>query len=123
MVAWMIALHTTIHTVAHLFNVERLVDARVEANGTIQAALTDLEDRNGESYLNFVRSKVPNPIGGLNVAFTFLAGLTGVVITLALILIITSSTKTIRRSYFEVFFGTHIISLSSSSLVLFFIGR
>ncbi|PIO33163.1 hypothetical protein AB205_0082470, partial [Aquarana catesbeiana] len=101
MVAWMIALHTAIHTVAHLFNVERLVNARVEANGTIVAALTDLGDRSNESYLNFVRSKVPNPIGGLNVAFTFLAGLTGVVITLALILIITSSTKTIRRSYFE----------------------
>lgn len=112
----MIALHTAIHTVAHLFNVERLVNARVEANGTIVAALTDLGDRSNESYLNFVRSKVPNPIGGLNVAFTFLAGLTGVVITLALILIITSSTKTIRRSYFEVFWYTHHL------FVIFFIG-
>ncbi|XP_018418531.1 PREDICTED: cytochrome b-245 heavy chain [Nanorana parkeri] len=116
MVAWMIALHTTIHTVAHLFNVERLVDARVEANGTIQAALSGLGDRSNETYLNFVRSKVPNPIGGINVAFTFLAGLTGVVITLALILIITSSTKTIRRSYFEVFWYTHHL------FVIFFIG-
>ncbi|NP_001085924.1 cytochrome b-245, beta polypeptide L homeolog [Xenopus laevis] len=116
MVAWMIALHTAIHTGAHLFNVERLVDARVEANGTIQAALTSLGDRDGESYLNFVRSRVPNPIGGINVAFTFLAGLTGVVITLALILIITSSTKTIRRSYFEVFWYTHHL------FVVFFIG-
>lgn len=50
---------SAIHTVAHLFNVERLVDARVEANGTIVAALTDLGDRNNESYLNFVRSRVP----------------------------------------------------------------
>ncbi|KAM5179539.1 NADPH oxidase 2 [Mantella aurantiaca] len=116
MVAWMIALHTTIHTVAHLFNVERLVDARVEANGTIQAALSDLDDRNNETYVNFVRSRVPNPIGGLNVAFTFLAGLTGVVITLALILIITSSTKIIRRSYFEVFWYTHHL------FIIFFIG-
>ncbi|KAM4700016.1 NADPH oxidase 2 [Discoglossus pictus] len=116
MVAWMIALHTAIHTVAHLFNVEKLVDARVEANGTIIAALTALGDRENETYLNFVRSKVPNPIGGINVAFTFLAGLTGVVITLALILIITSSTKTIRRSYFEVFWFTHHL------FVIFFIG-
>ncbi|XP_029458978.1 cytochrome b-245 heavy chain [Rhinatrema bivittatum] len=116
MVAWMIALHTTIHTVAHLFNVERCVDARVEANGTIQAALSNLGDNKGESYLNFVRSKVPNPEGGLNVAFTFLAGLTGVVITLALILIITSSTETIRRSYFEVFWFTHHL------FIVFFIG-
>lgn len=50
---------SAIHTVAHLFNVERLVNARVEANGTIVAALTDLGDRSNESYLNFVRSKVP----------------------------------------------------------------
>lgn len=57
-----------------------------------------------------------NPIGGINVAFTFLAGLTGVVITLALILIITSSTKTIRRSYFEVFWYIHHL------FVIFFIG-
>lgn len=116
LVAWMIALHTAIHTVAHLFNVERLVDARVEANGTIQEVLSNLEDRPNETYLNFVRSRVPNPIGGLNVAFTFLAGLTGVIITLALILIITSSTKTIRRSYFEVFWYTHHL------FIIFFIG-
>ncbi|XP_030055564.1 NADPH oxidase 2 [Microcaecilia unicolor] len=116
MVAWMIALHTTIHTAAHLFNVERCVDARAEANGTIQAVLSDLEDKEGETYLNFVRSKVQNPTGGLNVAFTFLAGLTGVVITLALILIITSSTETIRRSYFEVFWFTHHL------FIVFFIG-
>lgn len=57
-----------------------------------------------------------NPIGGLYVAFTYLAGITGVVITLALILIITSSTKTIRRSYFEVFWYTHHL------FVIFFIG-
>ncbi|KAG8543502.1 hypothetical protein GDO81_024523 [Engystomops pustulosus] len=117
MVAWMIALHTAIHTVAHLFNVERLVDARVEANNnTIQGVLSNLEDRDGETYLNFVRLKTENPIGGINVAFTFLAGLTGVVITLALILIITSSTKIIRRSYFEVFWYTHHL------FVIFFIG-
>uniref|UniRef100_A0A8B9H3J4 FAD-binding FR-type domain-containing protein n=1 Tax=Astyanax mexicanus TaxID=7994 RepID=A0A8B9H3J4_ASTMX len=40
-------------------------------------------------------------------AFTTIAGLTGVVITLALILIITSSMEVIRRSYFEVFWYTH----------------
>ncbi|KFO05454.1 Cytochrome b-245 heavy chain, partial [Balearica regulorum gibbericeps] len=57
-----------------------------------------------------------NPVGGLYVAFTYLAGLTGVIITLALILIITSSTKTIRRSYFEVFWYTHHL------FVIFFIG-
>jgi hypothetical protein len=41
------------------------------------------------------------------VTFTTIAGLTGVIITLALILIVTSATEFIRRNYFEVFWYTH----------------
>lgn len=48
--------------------------------------------------------------------FTTIAGLTGVAITLALILIISSSMEVIRRSYFEVFWYTHHL------FVIFFIG-
>lgn len=48
--------------------------------------------------------------------FTTIAGLTGVAITLALILIITSSMEVIRRSYFEVFWYTHHL------FIIFFIG-
>uniref|UniRef100_A0ABM5FY60 NADPH oxidase 2 n=1 Tax=Pogona vitticeps TaxID=103695 RepID=A0ABM5FY60_9SAUR len=105
LVAWMIALHT-----------KKLVDARTKHEGDIQAALSDLGDHEGESYLNFARKRLENPDGGFYVAFTTLAGLTGVIITLCLILIITSSTKTIRRSYFEVFWFTHHL------FVIFFIG-
>lgn len=50
------------------------------------------------------------------VMFTTVAGLTGVAITLALILIITSSMEVIRRSYFEVFWYTHHL------FIIFFIG-
>ncbi|CAB1325343.1 unnamed protein product [Coregonus sp. 'balchen'] len=39
--------------------------------------------------------------------FTSIAGITGVIITLSLILMITSSMEVIRRSYFEVFWFTH----------------
>ncbi|EFB23049.1 hypothetical protein PANDA_001343, partial [Ailuropoda melanoleuca] len=116
MVAWMIALHTAIHTIAHLFNVEWCVNARVNNSDNLSVALSNLEDKPGETYLNFARAKIPNPEGGLYVAVTRLAGITGVVITLCLILIITSSTKTIRRSYFEVFWYTHHL------FVIFFIG-
>lgn len=45
-----------------------------------------------------------------------IAGVTGVVITVALILIITSSTELIRRSCYEVFWYTHHL------FVVFFIG-
>lgn len=48
--------------------------------------------------------------------FTTIAGLTGVIITLALILIITSSMEVIRRSYFEVFWYTHHL------FIIFFAG-
>lgn len=48
--------------------------------------------------------------------FTTIAGLTGVVITLALILIITSSMEVIRRNYFEVFWYTHHL------FIIFFAG-
>ena len=50
------------------------------------------------------------------VMFTTVARLTGVVITLALILIITSTMEVIRRSYFEVFWFTHHL------FIVFFIG-
>ncbi|XP_052027176.1 cytochrome b-245 heavy chain [Apodemus sylvaticus] len=116
MVAWMIALHTAIHTIAHLFNVEWCVNARVGVSDPYSIALSDIGDNDNEEYLNFARKKIKNPEGGLYVAVTRLAGITGIVITLCLILIITSSTKTIRRSYFEVFWYTHHL------FVIFFIG-
>uniref|UniRef100_F6QSF1 NADPH oxidase 2 n=1 Tax=Ornithorhynchus anatinus TaxID=9258 RepID=F6QSF1_ORNAN len=117
MVAWMIALHTTIHTIAHLFNVEWCVNAKVNiSSDDYSVALSVFEDGGNNTYVNFVADKIENPLGGLKVAFTYLAGITGVVITLCLILIITSSTKTIRRSYFEVFWYTHHL------FVIFFIG-
>ncbi|XP_006918325.1 cytochrome b-245 heavy chain [Pteropus alecto] len=116
MVAWMIALHTAIHTIAHLFNVEWCVNARVNNSDPYSIALSDIGDKPGETYLNFARERIKNPEGGLYVAVTRLAGITGIVITLCLILIITSSTKTIRRSYFEVFWYTHHL------FVIFFIG-
>lgn len=50
------------------------------------------------------------------VAFTTIPGLTGVIITLALILMVTSSTEFIRRNYFEVFWYTHHL------FVIYFIG-
>ncbi|XP_066105731.1 cytochrome b-245 heavy chain [Saccopteryx bilineata] len=116
MVAWMIALHTAIHTIAHLFNVEWCVNARVNKSDPFSIAISNIGDKPGETYLNFARERIKNPEGGLYVAVTRLAGITGIVITLCLILIITSSTKTIRRSYFEVFWYTHHL------FVIFFIG-
>ncbi|XP_018085151.1 NADPH oxidase 1-like [Xenopus laevis] len=112
LVGYTIALMTAIHTIAHLFNVERFCDAAQEKTSTLVGKLSSIGDSDG-TWLNPVRSAAQTPP---IVAFTTIAGLTGVVITLALIIMITSSTEFIRRCYFEVFWYTHHL------FVIFFIG-
>ncbi|MFT7799823.1 cytochrome b-245 heavy chain isoform X1 [Arapaima gigas] len=113
LVAYMIALHTAIHIIAHLFNFERFMDAQRDSNNTLQYVLSQIGNKENQMFLNPIRTKDTNPT---YVMFTTIAGLTGVVITLVLILMITSSTEVIRRSYFEVFWFTHHL------FVIFFIG-
>ncbi|KAK6486873.1 cytochrome b-245 heavy chain [Huso huso] len=113
LVAYMIAFHTAIHIIAHLFNFERFMDAQLEQNETIAYVLSQIGNEDNSSYLNPIRTNETNPTF---VAFTTIAGLSGVASTLALILIITSSMEVIRRSYFEVFWFTHHL------FVIFFIG-
>ncbi|XP_078265294.1 NADPH oxidase 2-like isoform X2 [Rhinoraja longicauda] len=111
LVAYMIALHTAIHIIAHLFNFERFMDCQLGEKGQLNAVLSELGA--GGGYLNPIQTKETNPT---KVAFVTVAGLSGVAITLALILIITSSTETVRRQYFEVFWYTHHL------FVVFFAG-
>ncbi|RVE75166.1 hypothetical protein OJAV_G00014260 [Oryzias javanicus] len=114
LVAYMIAFHTAVHIVAHLFNFEYFMDAQLNRNSShLPFILSEIGDNENVSFLNPIRSNETSPT---IVMFTTIAGLTGVVITLALILIITSSMEVIRRSYFEVFWYTHHL------FVIFFIG-
>ncbi|XP_026530492.1 NADPH oxidase 1 isoform X1 [Notechis scutatus] len=103
LVAYMIAIHTAIHIIAHLFNVEWYIDAQQKTDESLPSILSHLHKTNG-LWLNPIQSNSTIP---LYVAFTTIPGLTGVIITLALILMITSSMEQIRRSYFEVFWYTH----------------
>ncbi|XP_040261730.1 NADPH oxidase 1 [Bufo bufo] len=107
-----IALLTAVHTIAHLFNVEWFYDGAQSTNNTLQGMLSSINDKTGD-WLNPIRSKSETPS---YFAFTSIAGVTGVVITLALILMITSSTEFIRRCYFEVFWYTHHL------FIIFFAG-
>ncbi|KAM8903035.1 NADPH oxidase 2 [Spinachia spinachia] len=114
LVAYMIAFHTAVHIVAHLFNFEYFMDAQLQRNSShLPFVLSEIGGRDNASFLNPIRSNETNPT---IVMFTTVAGLTGVGITLALILIITSSMEVIRRSYFEVFWYTHHL------FVVFFVG-
>ncbi|KAJ8015726.1 hypothetical protein DPEC_G00029130 [Dallia pectoralis] len=104
LVAYMIALMTVVHIIAHLVNAERYYDSRQGDYDELSTILSKLGDTPNSSYLNPIRSTSTTPT---LLVFTSIAGLTGVVITLALILMITSSMEVIRRSYFEVFWFTH----------------
>ncbi|XP_052244445.1 cytochrome b-245 heavy chain-like isoform X2 [Dreissena polymorpha] len=112
-IAYMICLHTAIHIGAHVFNVERMFVAHNVSNG-LMSALSNLDDMNaGQTAVNPVRDASQDPtLFGVKT----LAGISGLVATIALILILSSSTEIIRRSYFEVFWFTHHL------FVIFFIG-
>lgn len=47
-----------IHTIAHLFNVEWCVNARVNNSDPYSIALSDIGDKPGETYLNFARERI-----------------------------------------------------------------
>ncbi|KAG7215663.1 hypothetical protein INR49_022018 [Caranx melampygus] len=114
LVAYMIAFHTAVHIVAHLFNFEYFMDAQLNRNSSLLTfVLSEIGTDDNLPFLNPIRTNETNPT---IVMFTTIAGLTGVAITLALILIITSSMEVIRRSYFEVFWYTHHL------FIIFFIG-
>ncbi|XP_041351841.1 cytochrome b-245 heavy chain-like isoform X2 [Gigantopelta aegis] len=98
-IAYMICLHTAIHIVAHCFDFERLLAAY---HGS----------KSAQAISNLPTTPNVNPIRDTNTdttreLFKTVAGISGVVATLALILIVSSSTDIIRRSYFEVFWFTH----------------
>lgn len=94
---WVCAL-SVIHTGAHCFNLEHFVQAYDSSNPLIQA-LSGLPDG-------------PNPVHDRNTdaikeLFKLIPGVTGIVLVLSLVLMVSSSTNFIRRSYFEVFWFTH----------------
>lgn len=119
-VAYMIILCTIIHVGGHYFNFTNLVESWHNKDG-IDQILSHLEDDTNKNttWINPIRSQAvriraeANPVVE---AFKTLPGITGVIITLCLILMVSSSTELIRRSYFEVFWYTHHL------FIIFFFG-
>ncbi|XP_037978925.1 NADPH oxidase 1 isoform X1 [Motacilla alba alba] len=107
LVAYALALLTAVHTIAHLFNLERYNQSQQATDGSLPAVLSEMHLQ-GSKWLNPIHS---NQTTVEYVAFTTIPGLTGVIITLALILMVTSSTEFIRRNYFELFWYTHHLFL------------
>ncbi|XP_009708568.1 PREDICTED: NADPH oxidase 3 [Cariama cristata] len=113
MVAYGIAVNATIHIVAHLINIERYHTSQSKEAGELRNKLSGLGKSPNESYLNPIRTYETSTTGEV---LSTIAGVTGVVITVALILIMTSSTELIRKACYEVFWYTHHL------FVVFFIG-
>nr|FAA00332.1 TPA: predicted NADPH oxidase-1 [Gallus gallus] len=117
LVAYALALLTAVHTIAHLFNLERYNHSQQANDGSLHAVLSKMHLQDSNKWLNPIHSNQTPPLQTVEyVAFTTIPGLTGVIITLALILMVTSSTEFIRRNYFEVFWYTHHL------FIIYFIG-
>nr|XP_032628022.1 NADPH oxidase 1 [Chelonoidis abingdonii] len=105
LVAYAIALFTAVHIIAHLCNFEWYNDSQQAADGSLSSILSNLhQDEESNKWLNSIHTNSTTPA---YVTFTTIPGLTGVIITVALILMVTSSMEFIRRSSFEVFWYTH----------------
>ena len=102
-----------LHVGAHLYNYERFLAVHAEYQ-TLASALNLLFLQSEDSQLNPVK-KVDSNTLGVGVMLSTMAGATGVVLTLCLILIVSSSTGLIRRSFYEIFWFAHHL------FVIFFI--
>ncbi|XP_052026731.1 NADPH oxidase 1 isoform X1 [Apodemus sylvaticus] len=106
LVAYMICMFTAIHIIAHFFNFERYSRSQRAMDGSLASVLSSLShpEKEEDSWLNPIQS--PN-MTVMYAAFTSVAGLTGVIATIALVLMVTSAVEFIRRNYFELFWYTH----------------
>ncbi|KAG8123694.1 hypothetical protein E2320_019086 [Naja naja] len=104
MIAYGVAVNATIHIIAHLVNIEQFHLSHSKQAGDLRKKLSGIGGNPNESYLNPIRSYDTNTLAEI---LRSIAGVTGLLITVSLILIMTSSTETIRRSFYEVFWYTH----------------
>ncbi|CAD5117411.1 DgyrCDS6183 [Dimorphilus gyrociliatus] len=101
-IAYAICLFTAMHYYSHTVNFERFIDAHHQEG--LLSKLSNLGNAKNQTYINPIRSPNTNPMLEL---VKCVAGITGVIMTMALVIIVSSSTQLIRRSYFEAFWFTH----------------
>ncbi|CAG5126562.1 unnamed protein product [Candidula unifasciata] len=111
--AYMICFQTAIHVGAHCFNFERLAAAKRVTEENLVNYLSRLPLTPNGTWINPIRVADPDPTREV---VKTVAGITGIIITLCLVLMVSSSTEIIKRSYYEVFWFTHHI------FIIFFIG-
>ncbi|XP_050391270.1 cytochrome b-245 heavy chain [Patella vulgata] len=110
--AYMICLQTAIHISAHCFDFERMITAYDNPDKSIQA-VSNLPTTPNGTWVNPVRNPSTD---ATREAVSTVSGVSGIIITLCLILILSSSAETIRQWYFELFWYMHHL------FIIFFIG-
>lgn len=112
--AYAIVWWTAVHTVAHCYNAEFYTTAQRPVNNSFLSPEVTVYDLNalGGSSCPRDGSDWVNPVCVSNSqtvleAIKIFPAISGVIITLALLVIVCSATEFIRRSYFEIFWITH----------------
>jgi len=124
--AYAICFWTTIHTVAHCYNVEQYVAAQSSNTGFSVGNVSAYQLSSlgtGQCPVSAKATNWVNPICDRNShsvleAFKIFPAVSGIIITLTLIVIVFSATEFIRRSYFEIFWFTHHIFVIFFAFVL-----
>ncbi|KAK3754840.1 hypothetical protein QZH41_011314 [Actinostola sp. cb2023] len=106
-IAYTICLMTVIHVGAHCFNFDNLVMSW-QRDGKIDSKVSQTDP-----WVNPVREKNADPVTEV---LKSVPGITGMIITLCLIIMVSSSTELVRRSYFELFWYSHHL------FIVFFVG-
>ncbi|XP_033635481.1 cytochrome b-245 heavy chain-like [Asterias rubens] len=118
-VAYLIVIFTVMHVVSHCFNFQHLYNAASGESGELASVLSLRTTANG-AKLNPIRviSKNSLGLGLVEKALVLLPGWTGAVLSLVLILMFSSATEFIRRSYFETFWFTHHLFVLYFAMIL-----
>nr|NP_001073020.1 NADPH oxidase [Strongylocentrotus purpuratus]AAW22991.1 NADPH oxidase [Strongylocentrotus purpuratus] len=126
-VAYMIVVWTIVHVVAHAFNFRNLYNHyrcvttdNDELCEGISAIGRKFKAKPEDNWLNPIQGAktLPAGLGLIEQALIPIAGWSGAVLTLALILMFSSATEFIRRSYFETFWITHHLFIVYFAMLL-----
>jgi NADPH oxidase len=104
-VGYAICFWSLIHVGAHIYNYERLIDIRNEYL-SLPSALNLLFLMTPDSEVNPLYDVDSNSLGVAAMLGTT-PGITGVILLVCLLVIFSSSTALIRRSFYEIFWFTH----------------
>ncbi|XP_038076920.1 NADPH oxidase 1-like [Patiria miniata] len=118
-VAYLVVFFTIIHVVSHCFNSQNLYNSVTSESGPLAALLSLIRTESGKP-LNPIQvlNKSPYGLTLIDKVLQLLPGWTGAVLTLVLIVMFSSSTEFIRRSYFETFWFTHHLFFLYFAMIL-----